>query len=156
MGQSSSWEDNSRSASEEFPHLWFITVFTRSRYWNLSWTRLIQSITSQHVPLRFILILSSELHFCLWSGLFPSGLQTKIIYAFFISLLRATCPVALIPLDLFTLMLGWSSSLYSSVHLPVTFCPLGPIWLSVICSLTPCYRAIDQLLHAFQKSGHIF
>jgi len=46
-----------------------------------------------------ILILSSHLHLGLPSGLFPSGLHTKTLYATLLSALHATCPAHLILLD---------------------------------------------------------
>jgi len=42
-----------------------------------------------HFP-KIILILASHLRLCLPSGLFPSGFQNKILYAFLISSIRAT------------------------------------------------------------------
>jgi hypothetical protein len=50
----------------------FITVFTAARHLSLSWARCIQSTTSHHISLRCILILSSNLHLSLSSGLFLS------------------------------------------------------------------------------------
>jgi hypothetical protein len=54
----------------------FITVFTR--------VSSIQSVPSHSIPLRSILILSSNLRLCIPSGLFPSGFPTKILYALFL------------------------------------------------------------------------
>jgi hypothetical protein len=38
------------------------------------------------------------------SGVFPSGFPNNILYAFFFSLIRATCPAHLVPLDLIILI----------------------------------------------------
>jgi hypothetical protein len=60
----------------------FITVFTRTLHWSLSWVRWIQSISSHAIYLRSILILSSHLRKGLPHDLFPSGFQNKSPYAF--------------------------------------------------------------------------
>jgi len=53
----------------------FITVFARARYWFPSWARCIQSTKIHSV------ILYSHIWISLLGGLFPSGYQTKIVYA---------------------------------------------------------------------------
>jgi len=52
-----------------------------------------------------ILILSSHLHPYLSSGLFPSVFLTKIVYAFLISPIHATCPTHAILLDLIAVII---------------------------------------------------
>jgi len=49
----------------------FITMFTRTRHWYLSWARWIQSTPRHPISLRSILILSSHLHLWLLAVLFP-------------------------------------------------------------------------------------
>jgi hypothetical protein len=56
----------------------FITVFTKARYWTLSWASWIQFAPSIPISLRSILMLSSHLRLGLPSGLLPSGLPTKM------------------------------------------------------------------------------
>jgi len=53
----------------------FITVFTRSCHWSLSWSKWIQSTSSHTLSLRYILILSS--HLCI--GL-PSSLCIQVFW----------------------------------------------------------------------------
>jgi hypothetical protein len=73
-----------------------------------------------------ILILSSHLRLVLASGILPSGLPTKSLYAPIRSPIRATCPAHLILLDLITRTTfgdeyrSLSSSLCSLLHFPVT------------------------------------
>jgi hypothetical protein len=67
----------------------FITVFTTTRHWSLSWARCIQSTPSQPISLRPILILSSRLLLGLPTGFFLSGFPTNILYAFLVSPKRA-------------------------------------------------------------------
>jgi hypothetical protein len=74
----------------------FNTVFTRALHWCLSWAISIQSTSSHHISLRFILILSTHLLLGLSSGFFPFGFPTNILYTFLYSPIRATCPAHLI------------------------------------------------------------
>jgi hypothetical protein len=61
----------------------FVTMRTWFRHWSLSWAKLIQSVPSRPIYLRYILILSS--HICIGppSGIFPSGFLAKFLYDFF-------------------------------------------------------------------------
>jgi len=80
---------------EKFPAFYgtwrFITVFTRTHHGFLSWVRGVQCTPSHPVSPRCILILSSYLRLDLSSGLFPSVLQTKILYALFMSPTPVMC-----------------------------------------------------------------
>jgi hypothetical protein len=70
----------------------------KARYVFLTWARLIQSILSQPISLRSILVLYSFLRLGLRGDLLPSGSLTTISYAFLIYPIRATCPTHLTPL----------------------------------------------------------
>jgi hypothetical protein len=105
----SSWEAASWQLFKNFPQFYgtrrLITVFTRVRHRSLSSARLIQSIPLHPISLRSILILSTRLRLGLPSGLFPSGFNTKIVYAFRFGTMRATCPAHLTPLNLIILFI---------------------------------------------------
>jgi len=58
----------------------FITALTSVHHLSLSWASPIQSIYPHPTSWRSTLILSTHLHLCLPSGLFPSGFPTKTLY----------------------------------------------------------------------------
>jgi hypothetical protein len=90
---------------------------------------------------RPILILSTQLHLVLHSGLFPFGFPTNNLYAFLFFPISATCPTHPNLLDLTILItLGEeyksrSASLYSLLQPPVTSSLLVPNTLSLMFSL---------------------
>jgi hypothetical protein len=79
---------------KEFPTFYgtgsFITVFTRASHWSLFWARRAQSTTFHTIYPRYV---SSHLRLCLLRCIFLSRFQTKILYAFLIFPMRATCSV---------------------------------------------------------------
>jgi hypothetical protein len=109
MELSPSREAASCAVTREFSNILrnrkFITVLPRALHWSLSCFRSIQTISPHPISIRSVLILSTHLRLDLPSGLFPSGFPTKILYAFMLSLIRATCPVHLILLDLIILII---------------------------------------------------
>jgi hypothetical protein len=108
--------------------------------------------------------LSSHLRLGLPSGLLPSGLPTKMLYAPLTFPMRATCPANLIFLALITLtILGeeykqCSSSLCSFLQPPVTSSLLGPnILLSTLFSntlnLCSFLNLRDKVSHPYKTTG---
>jgi hypothetical protein len=63
----------------------FITVFKRALHWSLSWARSVQSTPSHPISLRSFLTLPSHLRLGFLSGPFPTGVFTKILFAFLFS-----------------------------------------------------------------------
>jgi hypothetical protein len=103
MEQSPSWEANRSSASEEISRiLWNPKVHYRiyKRPPPIPVCRLISPIrASVPVSWRSVLILSSQVHLGLPSGLFHTVSPTKTLYAPLLSSIRATCPAHLVLLD---------------------------------------------------------
>jgi len=94
-------------------------VFTTARHRSLSWAKSIQSTLSHPVSLICILVLSSHTRLGFPSGLFPSGVPTKTLYAFPNCPLHATSPGHLILLDLIWCNVYlWSCSLCSFLQPP--------------------------------------
>ena len=120
--QSASWEANRSSASQQISSvIWNLKVHYRIHMSPPPFPILSQINPVQATPLYPISwrsILMSVYPLCL--GLprfFPSGFQTKVLYACLLSLIYATCPTCLILLDLITQILGEEYSLFSPPHL---------------------------------------
>jgi hypothetical protein len=99
MEQSPSWEAKTSYATQEIPRiLWNPKVHNRIHKSSPP-VPILSQIDPTHVPhpisRRSILILSSHLRLGLPSGLLPSGLHTKALYAPLLSPIRATCPAHL-------------------------------------------------------------
>jgi len=104
------------------------------------------------------ILISYHLSLGLPSGLLPSGLPTKILYAPLLFTICATCPAHLIILDLITQINGeyrsWSASLCCLPHSPITSSLVGPnIFLSTLLpnalSLCSSLTVGDQVSHPF-------
>ena len=113
-----------------------------------------------------ILILSSQLHLGLPTGLFPSDFHTKTLYMSLLFLIRATFPAHHNLLDFITrTILGeecrtLSSSLCSLLHSPVTSSLSGPnILLSTLfsntLSMSSFFNVSDQVAHPYEREGII-
>ena len=170
LEQSTSWEANRFSASQEIPSiLWnpeFITNVKSARHLSLTWACSIQSIPPNPIFWRTILILYAHLRLGLSSGLFPSGFPTKTLYSPLLSPIRTKCPTHLIILDFIirTILIehytSLSSSLWGLLHSPVYSSLLGPnILLSTQFSDTFNLRSSlnisDQVSHPYKTTGQI-
>jgi hypothetical protein len=165
MEQSSSWEANRFSTSQEIPRiLWNSKVnycIHNARHLSLSWASSTQSIPPHPNSWRsaLMLVLSSHLRLRLPSGLFPSGFPTKTLYTPLPCPIRATCPVHLILLDFITRTIfgqqykSLSSSLWSFLQSPVTSLLLGPNILLNALSIT--LNVSDQVSHSYKTTGKI-
>jgi hypothetical protein len=124
MEQNPSWEANSHSAIQETPHpLWKLCSQDQDQSDE-------PSSQIHPVSLRSILLLSSYLCLGLPHGLLLSGLPTKILHAFDISPMRATCLGHLTPLELITLLNFVNRTIYDASHYEPSpaschFLPLG-------------------------------
>ena len=101
--QSPSWEANWFAASQEITRiLWNPKVHYRTHK-RPPPVSILGQLDPVHTPhptsWRSILILSSHLSLGLPSGFFTSGFPTKTQYTPLLSLIRATCPAYLLPLE---------------------------------------------------------
>ena len=106
MEQSPSWEATTFSASQEIPHiLWYPNVHYRIHKSSphvplLSKINQVYDSPLQFLNMHFNII--PHLRLGLPSGIFPSNLATKTLYAPHLFPIRATCPAHLIFLYLIT------------------------------------------------------
>jgi len=93
------WKLNRGSATHEIAAIYgtpnSITMSSQSRHLTLLLDKRIHSTFSHLISLRSISLLYYHLFLGPLSGLFPSRFPTKILYAFLICPMRATCSVNL-------------------------------------------------------------
>ena len=113
MEQSPSWQAKRSSASHETPHILWNRKIHHRIHKSPPPVPILSQINPVHSPpphstfLISILILSSHLRLGLPSCLRPPGFPTKTLYAPLLSPIRATCPVHVTLLDLFTPNIWW-------------------------------------------------
>jgi hypothetical protein len=90
--------------SPHFTNCIFITLFTRSRHFTLSWEIRIKSTSANFMSTRSIVTLFAYSRPDLQCSLSYSGYPPKTIYAFFLIPIRATWPFLPVLLDFITLL----------------------------------------------------
>jgi len=134
LEQSAPWEADSHLVGKEISRLLWNPkvhwVFTRARHWYQSWVRWVQSVYSHSTSVRSVLILSSHKRLGLPNDLFPSDFPTKIVCAFLIYQLHATCPAHYILIDLNTHVTKFLIMRSSTTSLLAPNIPLGDVFLS--------------------------
>ena len=146
----------------------FITAFTSARHLSLSWASSIQSITSNPISWRSIVLLSSHLRLGIPSCLFPSGFPTKILHTPLLSPRKCYMPrpsqrsILLLSSHVrlsLTSCLFLSRFLTKFLHTPLASpnratCPVHLILLDLITRtiLGEQYRSRRSSLHDFQHS----
>jgi hypothetical protein len=124
MEQSHSWEAISCAATQELPNtLWNLKVHYHAHK-SPPLAPILSQINPVHtIPsyLRPALILSTDLHLGLPSGLFPYGFPVSVLYAFLLPPITATCPAHLILLDLIIVIIfGEEHDLWTQVYVIFT------------------------------------
>jgi len=170
MEQSCSWENNNHSASQDIPHLLWNLKFYYYVYKNLllfpvlSQMHLVHTSQPCFPKIYSTITLPSMPTSYKWS--FSYRFSTKILYAFLISPIHATCPAHPILLHLIVLiMFGeafklWSSLLCSLLQPPATSSLLGSNILLITLftntlDLSPSLSMRDHVSHPYKTKSKI-
>jgi hypothetical protein len=142
----------------------FITMFTRALHRSLSQAKLIKPVTTYTVSRISILMLSSNLHLSLPSGLLPYGFLTRNPIYMPLCRMHATCFSHLNLPDLIVIIIFgeqykfWSSSVCSFLQ-PLSLHLFGPNILSILfsntLSLCSSHNVRDQVSRPYRTTGKL-
>ena len=124
------------------------TAFTTVHQLSLTSARSIQSTPPHPTSRSYILILCSHLRLGLPSGLFPSGLPTKILNAPFLSPICATCTVHLIQLNFI------AEAIFGEQYTSQGYSLRGALHSPLTSYLTPYQQKIRALI--CYENGNVF
>jgi hypothetical protein len=99
----------------------FTTVLTEAHHWILYWSDYSHVITSHHIPLSFVLILSTHQRINVPNGFFRWGLYSKILLAHLIPSTHATCRTLIILIYLITISYKLTISVFSCLGYILVF-----------------------------------
>ena len=150
MKQSPSWDAKRPRASRKLPHILSNPKFHYSFHKHPPSVAILSQINPAHASsssnvLKFHLILFSHLRLGFPSGLFPSGLPPRTLYAPLKPPIRATCLAHLILLDVVTRMI-FGEKYRSSGSWLRSFSPFPSYLVPLITTSLPQHPILEDLI----------
>jgi hypothetical protein len=102
---------------------------------------------------RSILILSTHLHLCLPSSVFPSGFSTNNLHAFLFSPFHDICPTHRISLIILIILGNWYKSWSFHYMSPWSRYAPWPLYSNTLIS--SCLDGRDEVSHLYRTTGEI-